>query len=89
MEGDKAVIETRRGAAILEFDGRRFTTEYEVTRVDDWRDTPFGKVNFGHASFGPERWLDITDPEHPAPVSDILAAVGLHMTRFKQTKGVR
>lgn len=52
-------------------DGSRWTTEREVTRVDDWRDTIFGRVNFGYIRFGPMRMarLDSTAAA-PAPSSD-------------------
>lgn len=43
------------------YDGVTYYTEREVTRVDDWRDTSFGPVNFGFVRFGPPRW----QPRHP------------------------
>lgn len=46
---------TQRGPCKLIMGGKAYTTEREVTRVDDWRETPFGRVNFGYVMFGPVR----------------------------------
>lgn len=38
-------------------DGSRKTTEMTATYYDDWKETPFGPVNFGYAVFGPTMWV--------------------------------
>lgn len=45
-------------------DGSRWATERTVTTIDDWRETPFGPMNFGHISLGPMRniLLDVAPP---------------------------
>jgi len=54
---------TERGACgLIRPDGSEWTTEREVTRVDDWRDTPWGPVNFGYVVMGPSRWTQIKEP---------------------------
>jgi hypothetical protein len=43
-------------------DGSEWTTERERTRVDDWRETPAGLVNFGYVTLGPTRIVQIQEP---------------------------
>lgn len=63
------ITETRRGPMAMVFpDGRRFTTEREVTSVDNWQDTPFGPVNFGYVLLGPTRMVELP-PISPQPRS--------------------
>ena len=56
------MITTERGPITLTIDGQTWTTEREVTRVDDWRDTPWGKVNFGYVRWGPQRMAPCPKP---------------------------
>jgi len=52
----------QRGPATLTLcDGTIWTTEREVTYLDDWRDTPWGPVNFGCVLVGPMK-LTPTSP---------------------------
>ena len=36
-------------------DGRKIGWAHDVTRTDDWRETPWGMVNFGQTVVGPRR----------------------------------
>lgn len=50
---------TFQGPHIVTFpNGDVRTTEMTATYYDDWQDTPFGRINFGFAVFGPMRWVD-------------------------------
>lgn len=52
--------ETWPGALILTFpDGTRFRSERDVIRVDDWRETPIGRINVGFVHVGPVRLVEI------------------------------
>jgi len=49
------VTTTERGLFSMVNDGTTYHMEHEVTSFDDWRDTPFGLVNFGKVVWGPWR----------------------------------
>jgi hypothetical protein len=53
---------TERGPCTLIWeDGSEWAMEREFTRVDDWRKTPWGPVNFGYVVMGPSRWTQIKE----------------------------
>jgi len=56
---------TERGPVSFSFNGTYWTTtERELTRVDDWRETPLGRINFGCVYVGPTRIVRLTDKDN-------------------------
>jgi hypothetical protein len=42
--------------AYLIINGVPLKTERLITHTDDWRETPFGRMNFGSVTLGPQRY---------------------------------
>ncbi len=60
---DSVTSEWEPGAVIIEWpNGKRYMTEYHVTRVTKWRMTAFGPINFGSVILGPSRRVEVTPP---------------------------
>lgn len=57
----KVTHETWRGPVSIRFneDGPIYALEREITKIEDWRETPFGPVNFGKVRFGPQRMVKV------------------------------
>lgn len=54
--------EVWKSPLIVSFDGdKRYRGQCDVTRVDYWRDTIFGPVNFGFVHKGPMRMVEVLD----------------------------
>lgn len=56
------MITTQRGPCTLTIGNQTWVSEREVTRIDDWRETIIGWVNFGHTHLGPQRWSPCPKP---------------------------
>ena len=55
---------TERGAVMLTHpNGEKWTTEREIVRVDDWQATPWGPANFGSVWLGPQRIVQVKEPQ--------------------------
>lgn len=53
-----------RGTAILTMgDGSQWTTEITHTTVDQWRDTPFGRMNAGFVIMSSPRLVKVVGEE--------------------------